>query len=88
MLENVNEWHKFNDATLLLVLLILNEVNLEINISKIQIMLRYMICNNVFKYPVALLYLLYTYISVLNGTYYLVTLLLHYVFRLHTTIIL
>jgi hypothetical protein len=38
--------------------------------------------NIVFKHPVALIYLLYTYISVLNETYYLVTLLPHYMLRL------
>jgi hypothetical protein len=31
------------------------------------------ICNIVFKHPVTLMYLLYTHISVLNATYYLVT---------------
>jgi hypothetical protein len=35
--------------------------------------------NNIFKHPVALIYLLYIYISILNATYYLVTFLPHYV---------
>jgi hypothetical protein len=33
--------------------------------------------NIIFKDPVALIYLLYTYISILNATYYLVTFLSH-----------
>jgi hypothetical protein len=43
--------------------------------------------NIVFKHPAALTYLLYTYISVLNETYYLLTLLSHYMFRSHIAII-
>jgi hypothetical protein len=41
----------------------------------------------VFKHPVASMYLLYTYFSVLNEMYYLVTLLAHYMFRPYTAII-
>jgi hypothetical protein len=43
--------------------------------------------NSVFKHPVVLIYLLHTYISVLNATYYLVTLLPHYMFSPHMAII-
>jgi hypothetical protein len=43
--------------------------------------------NIVFKHPIALIYLLYTYISVLNTTYYLVTLLPHDMFQPYTAII-
>jgi hypothetical protein len=42
--------------------------------------------NIVFKHPVALIYH-FTYISVLNATYYVVTLLPHYIVRLYTAII-
>jgi hypothetical protein len=39
-----------------------------------------LVTNIVFKHPVALMYLkLYTYIFVLNATYYLVTFLPHYI---------
>jgi hypothetical protein len=43
----------------------------------------------VFKHPVALIYILYTYtsISIVSATDYVVTILPHYMFRLYTTII-
>jgi hypothetical protein len=46
----------------------------------------FMMHNIVFKHPVALLYLLYTYISVLSETYYNVTFLPQYMFRLYTAV--
>jgi hypothetical protein len=43
--------------------------------------------NIVFKHPVALIYIYFPYISVLNATYYLVTLLPNYMFWPYTAII-